>query len=79
MADEPTDIVFTGLNGTQPALIPMTEDELRAAGHQLAVKNLELDEMERAHAGERTLRKEERTALRERIAALAHSIATQGR
>lgn len=55
----------------QPALVPMSADELKAAGRTLATKIRELEEMEQEHAEERKDRKEERDALRKQIASMA--------
>jgi len=63
----------------QPALVPMSEDELRDAGKTLARLNVELARMTREHAAERTEMADERKQLRERIENVAQQIQQQGR
>jgi hypothetical protein len=76
---DPVDVLKGQPNGHQPALVPMTEEELRAAGRRLAAKCLELREMTRRHSAERTEQAEARKALREEIGNLSETIASQGR
>lgn len=63
----------------QPALIPMSEAEVFEAGKKLAQKVRELEEMEVEHDKERKGFREEETALKEEIAAIASTIRSQGR
>jgi hypothetical protein len=63
----------------QPALIPMSEDELRSAGRELAVKVAELEELEADHAEIRKAQRKERDGLKKKIAAIASTIRQQGR
>jgi hypothetical protein len=63
----------------QPPLIPMTDDELRAAGRKLATLVRELADMSADHALKRTEMKTRRDEKREEIETLAQSIRQQGR
>ena len=63
----------------QQALIPMSAEELRAAAFKLAGLNLELEEMSREHAAQRTEDKEARESLRKRISSISGQIKQQGR
>jgi hypothetical protein len=77
LIDEETAPPATG--DPQPALIPMTEDELREAGRKLANLVQDLATMTAAHALQRTEQATERKELRERIDNVAQSIRQQGR
>ena len=63
----------------QPALIPMSEKELKDAGRKLAEKVRELKDLTTEHQGIRVEMKDERTALRDEIDAIAQTIRQQGR
>jgi hypothetical protein len=76
---DPVDVLKGQPNGHQPALVPMTEDELRAAGRKLATLCLRHKDMRRQHAANRTAEAEERKTLADEIANLSETIASQGR
>ena len=63
----------------QPSLIPLTADELEAAGKKLAEKVRELEVMKEAHAAERAEAKEEREQLEADISSIASMIRQHGR
>jgi hypothetical protein len=63
----------------QPTLIPMSEDELREAGHKLSVLIGKLETLKGKHAAARDEMKHDREHLEKRIATLAGSIRAQGR
>jgi hypothetical protein len=63
----------------QPELVPMSEDELKGAGRQLAVLEGELDEMEASHKKEAADRAKQRKTVRGKIKSLASQIRKQGR
>jgi FtsZ-binding cell division protein ZapB len=63
----------------QPALIPMTEDELREAGNTLAALVRELADMKADHAADVKNMREDREALQKRIESIALTIRQQGR
>ena len=64
---------------TQDPLIPMSDEELRAAGQRLAKLLNEARLMEEDHATVRAEQKVEREKLRDQINALAQTIREQGR
>lgn len=63
----------------QPALVPMSEQEVKDAGKKLAQKVRDLKDMTTQHQGQRAEMKAERTALRDEIDAIAQTIRQQGR
>ena len=63
----------------QPALVPMSEQEVKDAGRKLAGLVRELKELTTKHQGVRAEMKAERTALREEMEAVAQCIRQQGR
>lgn len=75
MPDEPA----VDPDDQQPPLVPMSEEEVKAAGRKLAQKVRELKDMTTAHQGQRAEMKAERTALRDEIETIAQTIRQQGR
>jgi hypothetical protein len=67
------------ITGSQPALIPMSEEELKAAGRQLAQKVRELAVLRADHAEERKEHKLAEDRLASEIEGIAETIRTQGR
>jgi hypothetical protein len=63
----------------QGVLVPMSEDELRAAGVDLATRVRQLRDMKTRHAGKRAEMKKERDALQKDIDRIAGTIKEQGR
>ena len=63
----------------QPPLVPMSEEETRDAGIDLAQLIRELEELEAAHSASRKDQAAEREMLRNRIAAIASTIRSAGR
>ncbi len=63
----------------QPPLVPLSEDEMKAAGLKLAHKVRELEELEVEHDKERKAMREGEKGLREEIAAIASTIRSAGR
>jgi hypothetical protein len=63
----------------QPALIPMSEEEIKDAGKKLAQLVRDLKDLTTKHQGLRAEMKAERTAVREEMDAVATSIRQQGR
>lgn len=63
----------------QPALIPMSDKEVKDAGRKLAGIVRELKDLTTQHQGLRAEMKKERTALREEMEAVAQCIRQQGR
>jgi hypothetical protein len=63
----------------QPALVPMSEDELKGAGRELATLIHKREEMTSTHAEVRAEQKSEREKLDNKITALASTIRSQGR
>ena len=63
----------------QPALIPLSHDELDDAARDLAGKIAELEEMEADHAAQRKTMRDTREALLATIGAIASTIRSGGR
>jgi predicted nucleic acid-binding Zn-ribbon protein len=63
----------------QPSLIPLSAEELEAAGKKLAEKVRELEEMKEDHAEQRTEMQENRKALEAEISSIASTIRQHGR
>jgi hypothetical protein len=63
----------------QPALIPMSDEELRRAGLDLARQIQVLEQLEEEHAETKKQQKEERDKIRKGISAIASTIRQQGR
>ena len=63
----------------QPSLIPLTPEELEAAGKKLAEKVRELELMKQDHAEARTEMKDARDVLEGEISAIASTIRRHGR
>lgn len=78
-AEAPAPDASAPSNPAQPALVPMSEEELRDAGRLLANLVDEKKAMVTRHQGERVDMKKERTDLDERIQNVARTIREQGR
>ena len=63
----------------QPALIPMSDDEVRDAGRDLATRVKELRDLKTQHAGRRVEMKKERESVQKDIDRIAGCIRQQGR
>jgi len=63
----------------QPALIPMSDDEVRDAGRDLATRVKELRDLKTQHAGRRVEMKKERENVQKDIDRIAGCIRQQGR
>lgn len=63
----------------QPPLVPLTDEELQAAGPKLAGLVKDLEDLDAAHKVVRTAQAKARKKLRGQMAALAGQIRSQGR
>lgn len=63
----------------QPPLIPLSPEELEAAGKKLAEKVRELEELKKAHDAERKDMSEDRKKLEGEISSIASTIREHGR
>jgi len=63
----------------QPPLIPMSAEEMQAAGQKLAEKIRELEDLKKVHTKERTTMKKDRDKLATEVSAIASTIRQHGR
>jgi hypothetical protein len=63
----------------QAVLVPMTDEELKAAGHKLAAKQGELEDLKARHSEEKSEMRAAEKRLAGEVSAIASTIRTQGR